>query len=103
MVSASPASSSSTAQTSLTEVIAQQHGDRCVSVHEKFLEWTPDRMVVWGRYDPGIDRAPRPMSDHLVLITKAGSPSATASVVPDASRPRENVFGPLIAGPERCC
>ena len=31
-----------------TEVVAQQHGDRRVSVHEKFLEWCPDRMVVLG-------------------------------------------------------
>ena len=30
------------------EVRAQQHGDRRVSVHEKFLEWSGDRMVVLG-------------------------------------------------------
>ena len=26
-----------------TEVIAQLHGERRASVHEKFLEWTPNR------------------------------------------------------------
>ena len=36
------------------EVVAQQHGDRRVSVHEKFLEWTPHRMVALTRYDPGM-------------------------------------------------
>ena len=30
-----------------TEVVAQQHGDRRVSVREKFLEWTPERMAVF--------------------------------------------------------
>ncbi|MSV89519.1 MAG: hypothetical protein F2876_06865, partial [Actinobacteria bacterium] len=41
-----------------TEVIAQEHTVAGVverhSVHEKFLEWNGQRMVVIGRYDPGI-------------------------------------------------
>ena len=37
-----------------TEVIAQLHGERRVSVHEKFLEWTHKMMVVLGRYDPHV-------------------------------------------------
>ena len=36
------------------EVKAQQHGDRRVSVWEKYLEWTPQLMVLYARYDPGM-------------------------------------------------
>src|SRR5262249_50635447 len=36
------------------EVIAQKHGDTRVSVHEKFLEWTAQQMVVLGPYDPHV-------------------------------------------------
>jgi len=51
------------------EVIAQQHGEQRVSVHEKFLEWTPQRMVVLGRYDSGmvIERHGH-ASDNLVYV-----------------------------------
>ncbi len=43
------------------EVIAQMHGERRVSVHEKFLEWNAKRMVVLGRYLPN-PRITRPAS-----------------------------------------
>src|SRR5207245_2925237 len=51
------------------EVIAQLHGERRVSVHEKFLEWNAQRMVVLGRYDPHvvIERHGH-ASDHLVYV-----------------------------------
>jgi len=39
-----------------TEVIAQLHGERRASVHEKFLEWTPNAAVTVG--DTGEVRAP---------------------------------------------
>jgi len=65
-----------------TEVIAQLHGDRRVSVHEKFLEWNAQRMVVLGRYDAGmvIERHGH-ASDHLVYVLEVGAK-----------------FGPLVAG-----
>lgn len=84
-----------------TEVIAQQHGERRVSVHEKFLEWTPQRMVVLGRYDPNvvIERHGH-ASDHLVYVLEgellAGDrhcPPGTLIVLEHGA-----TFGPLIAG-----
>jgi hypothetical protein len=87
------------------EVIAQQHGDRRVSVHEKFLEWTPQRMVVVGRYEPGmvIERHGH-ASDNLVYVMEGDltvgdrpCPSGTLIVLE-----RGAVFGPLIAGPGGC-
>src|SRR5258706_2356884 len=83
------------------EVLAQRHGERRVSVHEKFLEWTADRMVVLGRYGAGVvvERHGH-ASDHLVYVL-AGEftvgdrpcPSGTLIVLE-----RGAVFGPLVAG-----
>ena len=54
-----------------TEVIAQENVDTGArrSVHEKFIEWTGQRMVVLGRYDPGmiIERHAH-KSDHLIYV-----------------------------------
>jgi hypothetical protein len=86
-----------------TEVIAQQHGERRVSVHEKFLEWTAERMVVLGRYDPHviIERHGH-ASDHLVYVVEG-----ELRVGDRVCRPGTLIvlelgakFGPLIAGAE---
>ena len=85
------------------EVIAQQHGARRVSVHEKFLEWTAKQMVVLGRYDPGvvIERHGH-KSDHLVYVLEGfltvgdrPCPAGTLIVLELGA-----TFGPLIAGDE---
>jgi len=84
-----------------TEVIAQMHGDRRVSVHEKFLEWNAQRMVVLGRYDAGmvIERHGH-ASDHLVyvlegelLVGERRCPRGTLVVLEVGAK-----FGPLVAG-----
>ena len=89
------------ADVSWQEVLAQRHGERRVSVHEKFLEWTPDRMVVLGRYDPGVvvERHGH-ASDHLVYVLEGEitvgerrCPPGTLIVLE-----RGAVFGPLVAG-----
>ena len=86
-----------------TEVIAQQHGERRASVHEKFLEWTPARMVVLGRYDPGVvvERHGHE-SDNLVYVLEGDltvgdrrCPAGTLIVLE-----RGATFGPLVAGDE---
>jgi len=84
-----------------TEVIAQLHGERRVSVHEKFLEWNASRMVVLGRYDPQvvIERHGH-ASDHLVyvlegelLVGERRCPPGTLIVLEVGAK-----FGPLVAG-----
>ena len=88
-----------------TEVIAQRHGERRVSVHEKFLEWTERMMVVLGRYDPHVvvERHGH-RSDHLVhvlegelLVGDRRCPPGTLIVLEVGA-----VFGPLIAGADGC-
>ena len=84
-----------------TEVIAQIHGERRVSVHEKFLEWNSKRMVVLGRYDPNvvIERHGH-ASDHLVyvvqgdlMVAERSCRAGTLIVLELGAK-----FGPLIAG-----
>jgi hypothetical protein len=83
------------------EVLAQRHGERRVSVHEKFLEWTPERLVVLGRYDPHVvvERHGH-RSDHLVYVLEG-----ELAVGERVCRPgtlvvleRGATFGPLVAG-----
>ncbi|MGH7893387.1 MAG: hypothetical protein ACREQL_01905 [Candidatus Binatia bacterium] len=83
------------------EVLAQRHGKRRVSVHEKFLEWNEQRMVVLGRYDPHVvvERHGH-KSDHLVYVLEGGlmvgdrqCPAGTLIVLEVGA-----TFGPLVAG-----
>ena len=89
-----------------TEVIVQQHGERRVSVHEKFLEWSPERMVVLGRYDPGmiIERHGH-KSDHVIYILDGEVTVGDRVCTKGALIILEEgaVFGPLIAHPEQGC
>jgi hypothetical protein len=84
-----------------TEVIAQLHGERRVSVHEKFLEWTAQRMVVLGRYDPHvvIERHGH-ASDHLVYVLQGELMVGERRCAPGTLIVLEvgAKFGPLIAG-----
>ena len=85
-----------------TEVIAQLHGERRVSVHEKFLEWNAKRMVVLGRYDPHvvIERHGH-ASDHLVYVLEGELLVGDRPCGPGTLIVLElgAKFGPLIAGP----
>jgi hypothetical protein len=85
-----------------TEVVAQQHGDRRVSVHEKFLEWNAKRMVVLGRYDPHvvIERHGH-ASDHLVYVLEGELLVGDRRCAPGTLIVLEvgAAFGPLVAGP----
>jgi len=83
------------------EVIAQLHGERRVSVHEKFLEWNARRMVVLGRYDPHvvIERHGH-ASDHLVYVLEGELLVGDRTCRPGTLIVLElgATFGPLIAG-----
>ncbi|MBL7491849.1 hypothetical protein I6A60_39540 [Frankia sp. AgB1.9] len=86
------------------EVKAQAHpGGRRVSVWEKFLEWSPERMVIYARYDPGmvVERHGH-ASDHFVyvvagevLVGDRPCPAGTHLTLEHGAQ-----FGPLVAGPE---
>src|SRR5262249_656921 len=84
-----------------TEVIAQLHGERRVSVHEKFLEWNARRMVVLGRYDAhGVIERHGHASDHLVYVLEGELLVGERRCAPGTLIVLEvgAKFGPLIAG-----
>jgi hypothetical protein len=90
------------------EVKAQQHTGRRVSVWEKYLEWTPDRMTLYGRYDPGmlLERHGH-RSDHLVHVVEGSITVGNAGGDPEVCDagttlilPLGAAMGPIEAGPE---
>ncbi len=85
------------------EVKAQSHGGRRVSVWEKFLEWSPERMVIFARYDPGmvVERHGH-SSDHFVFVVSGEVTIGDRICGPGTHVTLEEgaVFGPIIAGPE---
>jgi quercetin dioxygenase-like cupin family protein len=87
-----------------TEVIAQTHpspsGPERRSVHEKFIEWNDQRMIVLGRYDPGfiLERHGH-SSDHVIYVLEGvlmvgeyHCPRGTLIVLEEGA-----AFGPLYA------
>jgi hypothetical protein len=84
------------------EVKAQQHGDVRVAIWEKYLEWTPELMVLYARYDPGmLTERHGHMSDHIVYVLEG-----QITVGDVVCRPGTNIvlehgaaFGPIEAGP----
>jgi hypothetical protein len=87
------------------EVVAQMHGDRRVGVHLKFLEWTPERMVAYTRYDPDLvlerhghasDAAVFVIDGHLTVGSRECPPGTLIVLEKGAT------FGPLVAGPDGC-
>jgi hypothetical protein len=85
------------------EVKAQLHGDRRVSVWEKYLSWTPTMLVLYARYDPGmlVERHGH-RSDHVVWVIEGEirvgdvlCGAGTSIVLEEGA-----VFGPIEAGAE---
>ncbi len=85
------------------EVKAQQHGDRRVSIHEKYLDWSPSMLVLYARYDPGmlVERHGH-ASDHVVFVLEGVVHIGDVECGPGTSvvLPKGAVFGPIEAGPE---
>ncbi len=85
------------------EVKAQLHGDRRVSVWEKYVEWTPERLAIYAKYDPGmvLERHSH-MSDHIVFVLEGevtiGDQLCTKGM--HVMLEKGAAFGPLVAGPQ---
>jgi hypothetical protein len=85
------------------EVRAQQHGERRVSVWQKWLDWTPHFLTLYTRYEPGmmIHRHGH-NSDHVVFVMEGelmcGETRCSAGM--HITLERGAVFGPLVAGPD---
>ena len=85
------------------EVKAQQHGERRVGVHLRFLERTPTRAFNYCRYDPGMTlEVHGHASDHAIFIVKGSLRVGDVDCTPGMLVVLEHgaVFGPLVAGTE---
>ena len=85
------------------EVKAQMHGDTRVSIWEKYLEWRPEFLALYARYDPHmIVEAHGHMSDHIVFVLEGeilvGEELCRAGA--HLTLEKGASFGPILAGPE---
>jgi quercetin dioxygenase-like cupin family protein len=83
------------------EVKAQMHGDERVSIWEKYLEWTPNFLSLYARYDPHmITERHGHLSDHIVFVLEGeitvGDTLCTQGM--HITLEKGAVFGPIIAG-----
>lgn len=84
------------------EVRRQQHGDRIVSVNEKWPEFSDRYLTVYAKYDPGvIVQAHGHNSDHVVFVIEGDvmcgdvhCPAGTHIALDQG-----DTFGPFVAGP----
>jgi hypothetical protein len=84
------------------EVRRQQHGDRTVSVFEKWPEFSDRYLTVYAKYEPGMIVQPHGHnSDHVVFVIEGDvmcgdvhCPAGTHIALDQG-----DTFGPFIAGP----
>ncbi len=85
------------------EVRAQMHAGRRASVREKWLEFTPERLCLVARWDPGmIVRRHGHRSDHLVFVLAGEMLCGDVRCTPGMliALDQGAAFGPFVAGPE---
>ena len=85
------------------EVRAQQHGERRVSVREKWLEFTDKCLALYAKWDPGmIVHRHGHNSDHLIFVLEGevtiGEQRCTKGM--HIWLEKGEALGPLVAGPE---
>lgn len=84
------------------EVRRQQHGDRTVSVREKWLDFSPRFLALYAEWDPGmIVQRHGHHSDHVVFVV-AGEMTCGDVRCPAGTHialDQGDTFGPFVAGP----
>jgi hypothetical protein len=85
------------------EVRAQRQGEQRASVREKWLEFTPEILTLYARWDPGmVVHRHGHNSDHLVFVLAGemtcGEVRCTKGM--HIWLPKGAALGPLIAGPQ---
>jgi hypothetical protein len=84
------------------EVRRQRHGERVVSVNEKWPEFSDRYLTVYAKYDPGMIVQPHGHnSDHIVFVIEGDvmcgdvhCPAGTHIALDQG-----DTFGPFVAGP----
>ncbi len=84
------------------EVRRQQHGDRTVSVFEKWPEFSDRYLTVYAKYEPGMMvHAHGHNSDHIVFVIEGDllCGDVPCSAGTHIALDQGDTFGPIIAGP----
>ncbi len=87
----------------LQEVRAQQHGDRRVSIFEKWLEFTPNLLCLYAKWDPGMMvHKHGHNSDHILYVLEGEMMCGDVKCTKGMHITLEHgaSFGPFVAGPE---
>jgi len=85
------------------EVRAQQHGDRRVSIFEKWLEFTPNFLCLYAKWDPGmLVHKHGHNSDDILFVLEGEMMCGEVKCTKGMHITLEHgaAFGPFIAGPE---
>jgi hypothetical protein len=90
-------------ETPWQEVRRQQHGDRVVSVRERWLDFSPRFLSLYARWDPGmIVHAHGHRSDHVVFVLEGEMTCGDVRCTPGThiALDEGDTFGPFVAGPD---
>ena len=85
------------------EVRAQQHGDKRVSIREKWLEFTPGLLCLYAKWDPNMMvHKHGHNSDHIIFVLEGEMMCGEVRCTKGMHITLEHgaAFGPFIAGPE---
>lgn len=85
------------------EVRRQEHGDRTVSVRERWLDFSPRFLSLYARWDPGmIVHAHGHRSDHVVFVLEGEMTCGDVRCTPGThiALDEGDTFGPFVAGRE---
>jgi hypothetical protein len=85
------------------EVRAQRHGDKRVSIREKWLEFTPGLLCLYAKWDPNMMvHKHGHNSDHILFVIEGEMMCGDVRCTKGMHITLEHgaAFGPFIAGPE---
>ena len=85
------------------EVRRQRHGDRDVSVREKWLDFSPEFLSLYAKWDPGMIVQPHGHnSNHVIFVLEGEMTCGDVRCVKGThiALDQGDTFGPFVAGSE---
>jgi hypothetical protein len=85
------------------EVRRQRHGEREVSVREKWLDFSPEFLSLYAKWDPGMIVQPHGHnSNHVIFVLEGEMTCGDVRCVKGAhvALDQGDTFGPFVAGPD---
>jgi hypothetical protein len=90
-------------RTDAQEVRRQRHGDRTVSIRERWLDFNPAYLSLHAEWDPGmIVQRHGHMSHHVIYVLEGEMTCGDVRCTPGThiALDQGDTFGPFVAGPE---